>query len=186
MSRSDRDRIEQARGAAHEAQRYMHRRRFGTVGTEPPQGRNPVRQWGSIGLGIIAFIVSFAQIEVGAALTVVSLALGVPRSWTWAGDKVSSLTWAVAAVMLVVGEALYIFGSDAVRRSAGGGHGPGAAAILIAFSNAVAVSGYYRRWGTAGNSAYWQHQRRKGDPDAVAVGEARIKASGRTWDDSDG
>jgi len=185
MSRPDHDRVEQARGAAHEAQRYMHRRRFGTVGTEPPEGRSPVRQWGSIGIGIAAFIVSFAQIEVGAALAVISLALGVPRSWTWSGDRLSSLTWVIAVAMLIVGVALDIFGSDAIRRTAGGGHSPGAAAILVAFSSAVAIVGYYRRWGTTGNTVYWQHQRRKGDPDAVAAGEARIKASGRTWPHED-
>jgi hypothetical protein len=186
MSRPDNERVQQARAGAHEARQFVHRRRFGFAGTEPPEGRSSIRHWGSIGVGVVAFIVSFAQVEAGAALAVVSLALGVPRSWTWANDRFSSLTWVVAVAMLVVGEILFIVGGPAIRRTSGSGHGPGAASILVAFSSAVAVVGYYRRWGTAGNAAYWHRQLRKGDPAARQAAREYAEKSGRTWPDADG
>lgn len=183
MSKPDSDRIHQTRAAAHGARRYMHRRRFGTVGTEPPAGRSAIRQYGSICVGVVAFLVSFASVEAGAALTLGSLILGVPRSWTWVNDKLSSLSWVIAATMLLVGEILFLVGDEAMRRTPGGGHGAGAACLLVAFSNVVAVAGFYRRWGTPGNAAYWQHQRRQGDPDAAAYGQALGEALGRHHDD---
>jgi hypothetical protein len=136
-------------------------------------------------VGIVALLVSLASVEAGAALTVVSLAIGVPRSWTWAGDKLSSLSWIVAVVMLVVGEVLFLVGDEAIRRTSTGGHSPGAASILVAFSNAVANLGFYRRWGGGGDSIYWLRQFRKGDPEAIAYGEKLQKASGRHYDDKD-
>lgn len=185
MSQHDSDRIQQARVAAHEARRYVHRRRFGTVGTEPPEGRSAIRQYGSICVGIVAFLVALANVEAGAALTAISLAIGVPRSWTWANDRLSSLAWGVAVAMLVVGELLFILGDEAMRRTANSGHGTGAACLLVAFSNVVSVTSFYRRWGTPGNTAYWMRQRRKGDPDAIAHGQALGKALGRHYDDAD-
>lgn len=173
-----------ARAAAREARRSMHRRRFGTPGTEPPAGRNPVRHWGSIGVAIVATIVSFSKVtEVGAALAVVSFALGVPRSWTWANDRLASLSWAAGAAMLIAGEILYIVGDSAIRQTPGGGRSAGAAPILIGVSTLVAIPGYYRRWGRTGNTAYWDRQMRKGDPDALAAIRSKEQASGRSLGD---
>lgn len=183
MSRPEHDRVQQSRTAAHEARRYVHRRRFGTVGTEPPEGRSELRQWGSISIGIVALIVSFVVIEVGAALAAVSFILGAPRSWTWANDKLSSLTWVVGVLTLVVGEILFVVGSPSIRQTPGHGHGAGAASVLIGLSSLVAIAGYYRRWGTPGNVAYWDRQLRKGDPEAAAYGARLQKARGRHYDD---
>jgi hypothetical protein len=169
MSRPKGERNVPVRAAARDARRWARRSRFGYPGTEPPEGRNPIRRYGSIGLGILAALVCLGNgLEVGAALALVSFVLGSPRAWTWANDRLSSIGWSAGLGMLAVGEILYAAGGKAERVSLGS-RSAGAASILISLSALVALGTYARRWGTGGNMAYTSIRLRKGDPEAMAA-----------------
>jgi hypothetical protein len=185
MSRFDNGRSRQVKVAAHGARGAVHRARFGYPGTEPADGRNPIRRYGSIGAALVAIIVCINNsLEVGAALALVSFVLGAPRSWTWVNDRLSSLTWSLGAGILVAGEILYIAGGNSERESLSG-KSAGAAAILISLSAVVALASYLRRWGTSGNIASTAIGLRKRDPAAIAAVQRRAEREGYRPTDAD-
>jgi hypothetical protein len=178
VSRTKPDRRDQALAAAHTSRAWMHRRRFGWPGTEPPEGRNPVLRWGSIGLALVGLlVVAVGQTEIAAALTLLSLAFGAPRAWTLANDRISCAIWGLSAVLLIIGEIVYAAGGSAARASLDS-KSAGAGAVLVGLSLIPALVGYFRRWGTAGNVGYLDLQVRRGDPTARAAVRARAEREG--------
>ncbi len=178
MSKTRPDRTDQALAAAHSSRAWVHRRRFGWPGTEPPEGRNRVRRWGSIGLATAGLlVVAVGQTQIAAALLLVSLVLGVPRAWTLANDRISCAMWALSAVLLIAGEIAYLAGGSAGRASLDS-KSAGAGAVLIGLALIPALVGFFRRWGTAGNVGYLDLQVRRRDPAAIASVRQRAEREG--------
>jgi hypothetical protein len=178
VSRTRPDHTDQALAAAHSSRAWAHRRRFGWPGTEPPEGRNPVRRWGGIGLALVGLLViAVGQTQIAAALILLSLVFGAPQAWTLANDRISCGLWALSAMLLIAGEIVYAPGGTAARASLDS-KSAGAGAVLIGLSLIPALVGYFRRWGTAGNVAYLDLQVRRGDPAATAAVRKRAEREG--------
>jgi hypothetical protein len=185
VSRSGPDRRDQALAAAHASRAWVHRRRFGWPGTEPPEGRNPIQRWGSISLSFAALlVVAVGQTEVAALMLLVALVLGTPRGWTLANDRISSALWALSVVLLVVGEIFWLAGGPAARTSLDS-KSAGAGPVLIGLALVPAILGFFRRWGTSGNVMYQYLQARRGDPAALAATRERAEREGWKFGDDD-
>lgn len=185
MTRSAPDRRDQALAAAHASRAWAHRRRFGWPGTEPPDGRNPIRRWGSIGLSVAALLgLAVGQTELSALLLLVALVLGAPRGWTLANDRASCGLWSLSVVLLVAGEIVWLAGGSTARASLDS-KSAGAGAVLVGLSLVPALLGFFRRWGTSGNVAYLHLQARRGDPAALAATRQRAEREGYEFSDED-
>jgi len=167
-----------ALAAAHSSRAWVHRRRFGWAGTEPPEGRNPIRRWGSIGLAAVGLlVVGVGQTQIAAGMLLVSLVLGAPRARTLANDRISCVLWALSVVLLAVGEIVWLAGGSAARDSLDS-RSAGAGAALVGLSLVPALLGYFRRWGTSGNVGYLHLQARRGDRAALAATRGRAEREG--------
>jgi hypothetical protein len=183
-SKSDRE--ARALAAAAHARRTTHRSRFGWAGTEPPEGRQPLQRWGAQACAFAGLIaVALGAVEVGAAFALVGLVLGVPRAWTWANDRASSMLWSVAVGLLVAAEVTYASGDSAARRGFGAHGGAGSAALLVFACTVALLIVTFRRWGTAGNVAYTSRQLSHRDPVAMSAVRERDERAGRTPHDPD-
>jgi hypothetical protein len=158
----------QVLAATRAARGYAHRRRLGLPGTEPYEVRRPVwRGYAAECLGIAAvLLVVLASVQAGAAVALVALAVGMPRTWLWANDRASAFSWGLAVVLLAAGEIAWLAGGTSARHSLSSKGDPGAAALLIGVCGFVALLGYFRRWGTSGNVLYTQRMLGRDDPEA--------------------
>jgi hypothetical protein len=168
-----------AASAAGRSRAFVHRRRFGWPGTEPPEGRRPIPRYGAQVLALVALLLNAASaVEASAAVALVALVLGVPRGWTWANDRISAALWAAAALVLVAGEIAWLAGGVSAREAYGSHGQAGAAALLIGACTLLALGGFYRRWGTQGNIWVRSQGLRRGDPAARANVRARTEREG--------
>jgi hypothetical protein len=162
-------------------------RRFGWPGTEPHDIRNhPVRRWGAQLLAFVAlFVVSIGSVQPAAGIAALALALGAPRGWVWRNDLLSAAAWSLAVIALAAAEVAWLAGGSAARQSFGAHGRAGAAAILVFVSVLVQIVGYFRRWGTSGNTFYTDRMVRKGDPAAIRSVKERAKREGYRVKDPD-
>jgi hypothetical protein len=155
--------------ATRAARQGAKRWRMGLPGTEPYEVRRPVwRGFAAQCVIVVSLILVIADSpQVGAAVALVSLLLGLPKTWVWLNDRISAGSWILAAVLLAGGEVAWLTGGSAARRSLAAKGSPGLALILFAICGFVALAGYLRRWGTAGQVGYTSRRLGKGDPEAV-------------------
>jgi hypothetical protein len=152
---------------ARDTRAWVHRKRLGWPGTEPAGASHFVQRFGSQPIAIGVLVLVGTHVPVAMGLAAVALVLGLPGAWVRANDRLSTLPWIVAVVLLLAAAIAYAVGGHGARAGFGAHGQAGTAAALTGICAVIQLVGYLRRWGTQGNLGVRTLGLRRDDPAAI-------------------